>query len=69
MFRSNVGYTDRVIRAVAGVAIILAGGFYFKTWLGLLGLIPIFTAFTGFCGLYLPFGINTCKIPKKAEIK
>jgi hypothetical protein len=30
-----------------------------------LGLIPLVTAFTGICGLYLPFGINTCKVPSK----
>lgn len=68
MFKINIGNTDRIIRAVLGAGIILAGGFYFKNWLGLLGLIPVFTAFTGFCALYLPLGISTCKMPGKTEM-
>jgi len=59
----NVGSTDKIVRIVIGV-LIGAAGFYFKSWLGLIGIVPIFTALIGWCPLYLPFGIKTCRTPK-----
>jgi hypothetical protein len=57
----NVGNVDRVIRAVAGVAIL---SLYFvgpqSKW-ALLGLVPLLTAVMGWCPPYAIFGINTCK--------
>lgn len=58
--KCNVGKTDRIIRAILGAAII-AGGIYFKSWWGLIGIVLILTASIGWCLLYLPFGISTCK--------
>jgi|Deesub1362A_J573_1020465.scaffolds.fasta_scaffold00187_60 hypothetical protein len=40
----------RIGRLSAGLTIILAG-IYFKSWFGLLGLIPVIVAVTGFCPL------------------
>lgn len=57
--KRNVGNVDRIIRIVAGVAVI-AAGLYFQSWLGVLGLIPIGTALIGFCPLYTLLGLNTC---------
>jgi hypothetical protein len=54
----NVGTVDRVIRLIAGIAIVIAG-VMFKSWLGLLGLVPLLTAGIGICPLYLPFRIST----------
>lgn len=59
----NVGGADRVIRFIVGIALIsmlflVDGG---VKWIGLLGFVMLFTAFVGFCPLYKPFGINTCK--------
>lgn len=54
----NVGNVDRIVRFIAGVAVI-AAGLYFQSWLGLLGLVLIATATIGWCPLYLPFGIST----------
>lgn len=62
--KCNVGKTDKIIRWIIGLIIILIG-VYFRSWWGLLGLIPIVTALIGLCPLYLPFGINTCKIKNK----
>lgn len=59
----NVGNTDRVIRIILGLGIITAG-FYFKNWLGLIGLVPLITAFVKFCPLYAILGINTCPAKK-----
>jgi hypothetical protein len=58
----NIGSIDRVIRLIAGVAI-LAAGYYFKSWWGLIGLGPVLTAVFRFCPGYLPFGFSTC--PRK----
>jgi hypothetical protein len=58
--QKNVGTIDRVIRAVAGLAII-GWGVATNNWLGAIGLIPLGTAAIGWCPGYLPFGIKTCK--------
>jgi hypothetical protein len=58
--KCNIGKTDKVIRVIVGLAV-GAAGFYFKSWWGLVGLVPIFTALVSWCPLYLPLGINTSK--------
>ena len=61
--KTNVGSFDRVIRIVVGLAA-LGAGYYFKNWLGLIGLVPLLTAFVGFCPLYPILRINTCALKK-----
>ncbi len=56
----NIGSVDRIIRIALGAAILIAG-VVFKSWLGLIGLIPLATAAVGTCPVYLPFGISTAK--------
>ncbi len=56
----NVGGIDRVLRIAIGLAIIVLG-IVFKTWWGLLGIIPLLTGFVGFCALYRPFRISSTK--------
>lgn len=58
--KSNMGKTDRVIRAILGTGII-AGGVYYQSWWGAIGIIPLFTAAISWCPVYLPFGISSCK--------
>jgi len=62
--KCNVGGTDRIIRIIMGVVIILAG-VYFKSWWGVVGIVPILTALIKFCPAYIPFGFSTCKPDKK----
>jgi hypothetical protein len=57
--KANIGSTDRWIRGIVGLGI-LAMGFTFKSWWGLIGLLPLLTAAIGWCGLYAILGINTC---------
>ncbi len=57
--KANVGGLDRLFRLVAGFAI-LGAGYYFKSWFGLIGLVPILTAVFRFCPAYLPLGLNSC---------
>jgi len=62
--KKNVGSADKILRYVLGVGIITAG-IYFKSWWGVVGIVPIVTATVGFCPAYLPFGLSTCKTEKK----
>lgn len=58
--KHNVGKTDKVIRIILGI--IIAGlGYYYKSWWGLVAIIPLATAFMSFCPLYPIFKISTCK--------
>jgi hypothetical protein len=53
-----MGGVDRIVRALAGVALIawaLLGG---PVW-AWIGVVPLATAFIGWCPAYLPFGIST----------
>lgn len=56
----NVGGIDRVLRIVAGVALIawaLLGG---PVW-AWIGVVPLATGALGWCPVYLPLGLSTCK--------
>jgi hypothetical protein len=53
-----MGGGDRIFRAIVGLAV-LGAGFYFQSWWGLVGLIPLGTAAIGWCPAYTPFGIST----------
>ncbi len=57
--KSNVGGIDRILRLLVGLAL-LGAGLYFKSWWGLIGLVPLLTAVFRFCPAYLPFGISSC---------
>jgi Protein of unknown function (DUF2892) len=55
----NVGNTDKVIRLFLAV-VIGALGFYFKSWWGLVAIVPLVTGLTSVCPLYTILGLNTC---------
>ena len=64
--KKNMGNNDRIIRVI--IALAIGALFYFEIIDGTLGYILIIlaaifllTSFVGFCPLYSPFGINTCK--------
>ncbi|NPU85046.1 MAG: DUF2892 domain-containing protein [Syntrophaceae bacterium] len=63
--KCNVGKTDRTLRIIAGLAIVVAGWVY-GSWWGLVGLILIGTALLGFCPAYVALGISTCREDKNA---
>lgn len=54
----NVGKGDKIFRIFLGI-VIIAIGFYYKSWWGAVGLVPLITAVTGFCPAYLPFKLST----------
>jgi hypothetical protein len=59
--KTNIGCIDRVVRIIAGLGI-LGVGCYYRSWWGLVGLLPILTAVVRFCPAYLPFGLSTCGV-------
>ena len=61
----NEGSTDRVIRIILGI-ILIVGGFFFLqgTWgiiLGIVGFIPLITGIIGWCPIYAVSKISTRK--------
>ncbi len=56
--KKNIGITDKWIRIVLGLAI-GAAGLYFKSWWGLVGLVPLATALVNTCPIYMPFRLST----------
>jgi hypothetical protein len=57
--KKNMGNTDRIIRAIAGV-LILAAGIILHSWWGALGAVLLATSMISFCPLYTLIGANTC---------
>lgn len=60
--KANVGNVDRAIRIVLGLALlslllVLEGN---ARLVGLVGLVPLFTAAVRFCPLYAVLGFDTC---------
>ncbi|MFC1553655.1 DUF2892 domain-containing protein [candidate division KSB1 bacterium] len=68
--KCNVGKTDMIFRIIAGI-LVIAAGYYFKSWWGLIGLTFILTASLKWCPAYLPFKFSTAggdePVPEKEE--
>jgi Protein of unknown function (DUF2892) len=61
--KQNVGSADKIVRIVLGFGL-LSLLFLLDApmkYLGLIGLVPLFTALTGWCPLYTLLGMNTCR--------
>ncbi len=56
--KKNVGSTDRAVRFVLGIAIIIAG-VYFSSWWGVLGAVIMLPALLGLDPIYNMLGVNT----------
>ena len=62
----NVGNIDRWTRIVLGL-LIGAAGLYFKSWFGLIAIVPLGTALMGWCPLYTVLGISTCPVQSEGS--
>jgi hypothetical protein len=62
--RRNVGSLDRVIRIVAGIALLTLVFVGPRTAWGYLGLIPLITGWVGWCPLYSLLRISS--VPRRA---
>lgn len=61
--KTNVGNPDRILRVIAGIALLawaILGG---PVW-AWIGIVPLATSLLGFCPLYTLLGINTCGLKK-----
>lgn len=66
--KANMGSTDRIIRFILG-AVIIALGLYFKSWLGVVGIVPFLTALINHCPAYNLIGISTNSKVKTEKLK
>jgi hypothetical protein len=66
--KANVGNTDRIIRFVLG-AVIIVVGLYFKSWWGVVGLVPIITGLLNYCPAYNLIGVSTKKKIETEKLK
>ncbi len=64
----NVGSADKIARIVLGV-VIIALGFYFKSWWGVVGIIPLLTGILNFCPAYHLIGVSTKTKVKTDKLK
>ncbi len=71
-FEVNESQKDRAIRYLVGGFIVLISYFMLTETLQIIGLIfgimLIFTAYTGFCGIYRILGVSTSKKSKKNNL-
>lgn len=57
----NEGQTDRMLRIIAGLALLglaVSGMYTPWTWIG---IVPLLTGLIGWCPAYALLGFNTCK--------
>lgn len=59
--KCNVGRTEQIIRIIVGLVIIVLG-IYFKSWWGLIGIIPIITGVIRYCPISDLLGVSTCHV-------
>ena len=64
--KTNEGGIDRILRIVAGLALLglMAAGTI--GWWGWLGVVPLATGLIGWCPVYTLLGLNTCPMKSKS---
>jgi len=60
---TNIGGTDRLLRIVVGLLLVVAAVAGAIGWWGLIGVVPLVTGVFGFCPAYRLFGLKTCSTP------
>jgi hypothetical protein len=64
----NLGTVDRVLRIVAGIALLSLVFIGPQTAWGWLGVIPLGTALMGWCPAYALLGVRTCKVAGGSDL-
>jgi hypothetical protein len=66
LFERNVGGIDRAARIALGLALMVSIPFLDSPlrWIGLFGMVPLFTGLVSYCPLYTLLGLRTCALPK-----
>ncbi len=57
--KANVGSIDKILRVIAGLALILLAAFHQIGWWGYIGVVPLLTGLFNFCPAYTLLGLNT----------
>ncbi|MDG5974145.1 hypothetical protein H010_02712 [Hydrogenophaga taeniospiralis CCUG 15921] len=60
----NEGGIDRILRIVAGLALIAAAATGAIGVWGYIGVVPLLTGLMGWCPVYTLLGLNTCGVKK-----
>ncbi|ENO99001.1 MULTISPECIES: DUF2892 domain-containing protein [Thauera] len=62
--KTNVGGADKILRIVAGIALLAWAVFGGPVW-AWIGIVPLATGLLGWCPAYTMLGMNTCPLSKK----
>ena len=62
--KTNVGGADKILRIVAGIALLAWAVFGGPVW-AWIGIVPLATGLIGWCPDYTMLGMNTCPLSKK----
>lgn len=65
--KKNVGRTDKIIRIIAGLALIIFAIVTNNLW-GLLGIVPILTSIMSYCPVYSLFKASSIKKIKTEKL-
>lgn len=65
MLKVNEGHTDRIVRIILGIVLIVLGLATSQILLAIVGLVPLLTGLSGFCLIYRLLGISTCPVESK----
>lgn len=64
----NLGKTDRLLRALVGIILLVAAYLTPYGWLAIIGAIAVGTSMISFCPLYAILGLNSgCKAKSNEE--
>ncbi|HMX13921.1 MAG TPA: DUF2892 domain-containing protein, partial [Thauera aminoaromatica] len=59
--KTNVGGADKILRIVAGIALLAWAVFGGPVW-AWIGIVPLATGLLGWCPAYTMLGMNTCPL-------
>ena len=62
--KTNVGGADKILRIVAGIALLAWAVFGGPVW-AWIGIVPLATGLLGWCPAYTLLGINTCSLKSR----
>ena len=65
MLKVNEGNTDRIVRIILGIVLIVLGLATSQLLLAVVGLVPLLTGLSGFCLISRLLGISTCPVETK----
>jgi NADH:ubiquinone oxidoreductase subunit 4 (subunit M) len=61
---TNVGGIDKILRIVAGIALVTMAAMGIIGMWGFIGVVPLLTGLMGWCPAYTLLGIKTCPMKK-----